>query len=621
MRRAARVLVPLLLACPLFAWPGSGFDAVRLPAVLLLVAALLGVSFVRAARASERPPGPAPLRTAGFLLLGVELASLVAARTPAEAAAPILTLFAGVSIFAGLRSGVLRKEAAVGLAPVISGVALAVASVGIGMKLSGVQAVAFEGNRNYAGALSAMLLPATVAFTRSGRPSHRGLAALASLALLGLLVLSESRGGFLAALAGLGVAGAALGVKRVNRGLVAAGAAGILLVSVVGLVQGREQLSEARLRTAGFRMDVWQSGLRMLLARPVLGWGAGSFAVEYPVYRSESEFLYSQAQPPPGFHELEDAHSSWVQTAVETGFAGLLAWLLVVYVAARLWRYYVKVAPDAETSVLLAGLGGAAAAYLVAGFFNSLTLKTSHTVLFWIFLGLIEVIGDARPWRRSGRAREAAVALPATAAILALFGAYWAGQIGKADLAFTRAMGTETTGGSEQEFRQSIDADPYFWRSRYELCRLLTALGRFQGAAEEGRATLRLRPHHVEALNATAIAAYRASGDGGEAEQLLRRGTEIAPYYYKSFFNWGLLERKRDHRAQARELLTQSIRLHPSDAASYYQRGAVLFAAGEGALALEDFRKALACGFKVEQALRAELPAAANDSRFAEFFR
>jgi O-antigen ligase len=620
MRRAALVLVTLLLACPLFAWPGTGFDAFRLPAVLILVAALLAVCFAQRARGAERPPGPAPLRTAGLLLLGIHGASLLLARTLAEAATPVLILFGGVSAFACLRSGLVKREAAAGLAPVISAVALLTALLGIGLKVFDVP-LALEGNNNYTGALCAMLLPATVAFTRTGSVPRRLLAGASSLAVLGLLVLSESRGGLLAGIAGLVVAGAALGIKRVDRGIVVTGAALILLVSVVGFFQGRRQLSADRLQTAGFRLEVWRSGLRMFLARPVLGWGAGGFAVEYPPFRSESEFEYSQQQPRPGFRELEDAHSSWVQTAVETGAAGLLAFLLVAYVAARLWRYYVRVAPDAETAALLAGLGGAAAAYFVAGIFNSLTLKTSHTILFWLFLGLIEVVGDARAWRRSGQAREASVAIPASAAVIALFGALWAGAMGQADSAYTRGMTAKTAEGSEAALRQAVDADPYFWKARYELCRLLTALGRYQGAADEGRATLRLRPFHVEALNATAIAAYQSGGDGSEPEQLLRRGTQIAPFYYKSFYNLGLLERKRDRRPEARELLTRSIHLNPTDAASYYHRGAVLFAAGEAAPAVEDFRKALLYGFKVGQALRAELPGAANDSRLAEFFR
>jgi O-antigen ligase len=622
MRRAALILVTLLLACPLFAWPGTGFDDFRLPAVLILVAALLGVCFALAARGSERPSGPAPLRTAGVLLLAVHLVSLVAARRFADGVSPILVLFAGVSAYACLRAGVIRRESALRLAPLIAGVGLLVAGIGIGQQMLGREAVALEGNRNYAGALAAMLLPPAVAFTRTEPRPSRWLAGAAAAALAVLLLLSESRGGFAAAAVGLLIAGGALGAKRVRGGAPTAALALLLLVGTAALLQGKKQLSTERLETLGFRMNVARSGLRMFLARPLLGWGAGSFEAEYPPYRSEDEFRYSHKHVEEGFKEVEDPHSSWVQTAVETGAPGLLALLLVAYVAARLWRYYVKTASDPETAGLLAGLGGGAAAYLVAGLSNTLTLKTSDTLLFWLFLGLIEILGDRRPWRRGGPAREAQVAIPAAAAIVAVFGAFWAGSLGMANAWYIEAMTTQKSPqGREAPLRQAIEANSSFWKAHYELSRALSALGRHQGAADEGHATLRLRPSHVEALNQTAISVIRAGGDPAEAERLLRRGTEVAPFYYKSFYNLGVLERQRGRRAEARAALTRAVELEPDYGLAWYCRGAVLFSAGEAAPALEDFRKALLKGVNVAGMLRSELPAAANDSRYAEFFR
>ena len=96
---------------------------------------------------------------------------------------------------------------------------------------------------------------------------------------------------------------------------------------------------------------------------------------------------------------------------------------------------------------------------------------------------------------------------------------------------------------------------------------------------------------------------------------------EIAPFYFKSFYNLGALKRQQGRRDEARELASQAIRLNSSYGPAYYCRGALLFSAGEAGPAVEDFRKALLFEFPVGTALRAELPAALNDSRFAEFFR
>ena len=570
------------------------------------------------ARASVLPDLPrfAP----PLLLLGVHVLSLLAARSLAEAAVPVLVLFAGVSVFSCLRGGVLSRESAAALVPVLAAAALAFGLIGNVQRIAGHEAVSTEGNRNYSGALAAMLLPVMVAFTRAGKGSGRILSGLAAANLGVLLLLSESRGSLIAAGAGLVLAAAAMGAKRVNRGAVAVGIALLLLVSCFGAFQLKQQISPERLETAGFRKDVWKSGLRMVAARPLLGWGAGNFAVEYPPFRSEAEFRYSHKYVTENFKELEDAHSSWVQIAVDTGVAGILALLLVVYVAARLWRYYVKVAPDGDRAAILAGLGGGAAAYLIAGLFNTLTLKTSHTVLFWSFLGLIELIGDVRPWRASGRSREARVAIPAAAAFVAFFGAFWAGRMGVADAAYIAGMSSDHS-GREARLRESLESNPYAWQAHCNLSLELYALGRFQGAAEEGRATLRLRPFHLESLNHTAISLIRAEGDPREIESLFRRALEVAPYYGKTYHNFATFERQRGNRAEARRLFGLAIEHNPHPGASYFWRGLLSYSEGDVPMAIEDFRKSKSHGFDVEGALKSQRLSAENDARLAEFFR
>src|SRR4029079_7863659 len=230
-----------------------------------------------------------------------------------------------------------------------------------------------------------------------------------------------------------------------------------------------------------------------------------------------AEFRLSHKYVDEGFKEVEDPHSSWVASAVETGLPGLLAFLLVAYVAARLWRYHVVTAGDPDTVAALAGLGGAAAAYLVAGLFNTLTLHVSHTLLFWGCLALIEGLGDVRPWRQGSRARELRVALPAAAAILAAFGCFWTLRVGSAEVSFNEGMSSADPSVRESRLREAVEAHPQSWRAHYELARTMMALRRYPGAAAVGKMTLRLRPHHVEALNLTAVSLSLGVGNDAEA--------------------------------------------------------------------------------------------------------
>jgi Tfp pilus assembly protein PilF len=297
-----------------------------------------------------------------------------------------------------------------------------------------------------------------------------------------------------------------------------------------------------------------------------------------------------------------------------------LAFLLVVYVAVRLGRYYVTSAPDADTAAALAGLGGGAAAYLVAGLFNTLTLHGSHTILFWCFLALLEVLGDGRPWRQGSRVREARVALPAAAAILAIFGAVWTSRLGFAEASFVDGMTNPDPSYRESRLRGAVEDNPQSWRAHYELARTLMAMRRYPSAVAEGRATLRFRPHHVDALNLTGVCLSLAGGQEDEAQRLLRQAIEVAPYYFKSWYNLGVLQGRREQVAEARASFTESIRHNPDHALSYYYRGATFLAGGEADRAIADFRKAGSLGFDVAAALRSDQPSVVRDPRYAEFF-
>ena len=621
MRALTVVLIGLALACPLIAVPGTDFDSFRLPVVLAVAAALLGCAFVRASRGGDRPPGPAPLRTAGLLLLAANGLSLMAARSWAEAVAPILTLSAGLAVFSCIKAGLLRRDQAIALLPAVSGTALAVAVIAA-LQLAGhQQAVATEGNRNYAGALAAMLLPPTVAWTRRGKPWERILSAAAAAGMIFLLLASESRGGFLGALAGLTAVAWGLRSGKVSRGLSVAAVAILALAGLFALGQGKEQISQNRLETALFRLETWKAGFRMVEKRPILGWGAGGFSTEYPPFRTEAEFRISHSDGREGVVEVEDPHSTWVAAAVETGVVGLFALVLVFYVAARLWRYYVRRAPDPESAAALAGLGGGALAYLVSGAFNTLTLHVSHTVLFWSFLGLMVAIGDLREWRASSRSHEARSAIPAAAAIVLLFGAFWTGRVGAAEQSFVKGMSNRDPAIREARLREAIDLYPQYARAHYELASTLHVIGRDAGAVNEGREALKRKPFHVEALNLTAIAILGSGGDREEAARLLGQAIAVAPYYYKSYYHLALLEGRRDNLGEMRRLLSQSIDHKPDHGPSYYYRGLTFLMAGEAEPALRDFQMAKGLRYDVGAALAVDRPSARTDPRFAELFR
>jgi len=80
--------------------------------------------------------------------------------------------------------------------------------------------------------------------------------------------------------------------------------------------------SEARSEiTGGIRITIDRDCLRMLLKRPFLGWGLGTFPVVYPEFRSFYTSFF-----------VNEAHNDYLQLLVETGLAGfaIAVWFLVL---------------------------------------------------------------------------------------------------------------------------------------------------------------------------------------------------------------------------------------------------------------------------------------------------
>lgn len=253
------------------------------------------------------------------------------------------------------------------------------------------------GNPNFAGGFFVLVLPVLVhqSVAGTGRVWRLGARLSTLLAFLGL-VLCAGKAAFL----GLGIAtavaghlffwsGAPAALKR--RALVRLG--GFL---ALGLLVGSLVLPKASLdRLAGgpgawstsvaFRRVTWAGTWDLFRARPLLGWGPGTFSAAYPAYRLP-EAMAGQVQ-----HAYEvTAPENWpLQFLAESGVLGLGAALLLLGVlllplrrAARAW------ADDPQGAGLCLALCCAAAACLGCNL-ASLDLFLPSTLLpFVLLLGL-----------------------------------------------------------------------------------------------------------------------------------------------------------------------------------------------------------------------------------------
>ena len=217
---------------------------------------------------------------------------------------------------------------------------------------------------------------------RGKAPMIFGVVVLAIIAL-GLIVTS-SKGGFLAALCGSLVFVVALfrakgeRVRRVLRANKTAFAiSGLLILAVGGFIFSQTILPRLSSNIQNdhstmFRVYTWAGTWRMALDRPLFGWGVGSFPSAYPQF---AETGYTRS-----------AHQSWLQIAAECGFPAMLFLLAACVVAfARGWK-----ALHGDRWPIAAGSLGALVAFCIHGLTDSGWNIISIGVLLMGVLALLE---------------------------------------------------------------------------------------------------------------------------------------------------------------------------------------------------------------------------------------
>lgn len=186
-------------------------------------------------------------------------------------------------------------------------------------------------NHNHYAGLMEMLtpIPLVFAFSRYAHGRKKWLAATAAAFMGASIFLSGSRGGMAAFAIQMIILFAFLFRER-SQSRVALLMGTFLLIALASIAWiGGSEVS-SRISTladykhpdlnADIRLKIDRDALQMLSARPLLGWGLGTFADVYPQFRS----FYTNSQ-------VNEAHNDYLQTLTETGIVGfgIAIWLIV----------------------------------------------------------------------------------------------------------------------------------------------------------------------------------------------------------------------------------------------------------------------------------------------------
>ncbi len=257
-------------------------------------------------------------------------------------------------------------------------------------------------NHNHYAGLMEMLTPfplvlAATHFTDGNR--RLAVAGIAAV-MAGSIFLSGSRGGMAAFVAQMVVLGVLL-VRKREGGWKQPLMLGAFLAAVIAFLvwMGGNELtqrlisihSEAREEiNGGIRLSIDRDCLRMLVKRPFLGWGLGTFPIVYPEFRSFYTTFF-----------VNQAHNDYLQLLVETGLAGfsIAVWFLVLVFrrAAGKLKNWTETASGAMTVAALLGCVG----ILVHSFLDFNLQIPANAALFYVLCA----IAASAPLQESQRRR------------------------------------------------------------------------------------------------------------------------------------------------------------------------------------------------------------------------
>ncbi len=257
-------------------------------------------------------------------------------------------------------------------------------------------------NHNHYAGLMEMLMPFPLVLAATRYTSGNRKIAVAGIAALiaASIFLSGSRGGMAAFIAQMVVLGVLLARKRQGnwkQPLLLGAFLALVIVFLVWL--GGNELtrrlasihSEAHEEiNGGLRLSIDRDCWRMLLKRPLLGWGLGTFSTVYPEFRSFYTTFF-----------VNQAHNDYLQLLVETGLAGfsIAVWFLVLVFrrAAGKLENWTETASGALTVAALLGCVG----ILVHSFVDFNLQIPANAALFYVLCA----IAASAPLQESQRRR------------------------------------------------------------------------------------------------------------------------------------------------------------------------------------------------------------------------
>ncbi|MBC8016220.1 MAG: O-antigen ligase family protein [Sporomusaceae bacterium] len=194
------------------------------------------------------------------------------------------------------------------------------------------------------------------------------------------LILTYSRGAWLSLLAVIGVYGILCNRKIFW----------LLILLPIAMLCGHDAVLERIMSivnptdtSSTLRIALWESTIAMIMDKPILGIGWGSYWLVYPEY----DFFLNNANV-----KIFHAHNMYLNIAAEIGIPGLLVFLSIMYGHVRLALAVFKGVHESWSSGLMLGIIAAIGGMIINGFTDYVMFNIQLSMLYWLLNGLIVIV-------------------------------------------------------------------------------------------------------------------------------------------------------------------------------------------------------------------------------------
>lgn len=427
-------------------------------------------------------------------------------------------------------------------------------------------------NPNLVAGLLAYTLPLGAAAVVVARSRWRRVNAILWLLLCGLvLVTTFSRGGWLAAIAGL-LAFAALLVRRrvaissaVRRRWVLW--AGAVIMLLVGLAAYTNLSEWYRPGSDEARLAMWRYALPMIREHPLIGSGPRTYGARLLDY-------WDATQDPAPYVFLGTAHNALLQSAAELGLPGALAVLLIGVLVLRCGYRAVLRLPR-EQAVWMAGLLAGLVAFAVHHMGE--TLLSIPAVMLPIVMMAAICCGDeaaSAPLPRRGWASAWGLGISIPVIIWAAVSLYGLGQLVNSAAAVLNGRWEEVISTLQRLPPGSLPTSFHQFQLALSYARLAATDTTGEAAAQAialYQAGSQRQPRYMPA-RANLAALHWQQGDFAAARRELHAVVAAWPAEPLYQVNLGLLEEEAGNTAEAVYWYAHALVTDPAIAASWYWR-------------------------------------------------